>query len=71
MFANPFTKESHVPPAFMAVRFLASLINTCSSAPSAGLLFFPLLEKRAIIYYVTPAKDFNRYVNCVFPHIFH
>ncbi len=57
MFANPFTKESHVPPAFMAVKCLASLINTCSSAPSVGLVFFPSVENRGIVYNETLVKD--------------
>lgn len=37
--ANPFTKESDVSPAFIAVRFLASLIKTCNSPPCS--VFFP------------------------------
>ena len=39
--ANPFTKESDVSPAFIAVRFLASLIKTCNSPPCSVFVFLP------------------------------
>lgn len=37
----PFTKESDVPPGFIAQRFLASFINTCSSPQFSTLAFLP------------------------------
>lgn len=37
----PLTKLSEVPPGFIAIKFFASLIRTCSSPPTSGDDFLP------------------------------
>lgn len=56
MNSNPFTKESDVPPAFIAQRFLASFINTCSSPPFSTLAFLPGDKVTKYNYAVTRSK---------------
>lgn len=41
IITNPFTKLSDVPPVFIAIKFFASLIRTCSSPPSSVAAFLP------------------------------
>lgn len=41
--AYPFTKVSDVPPSFIAIKFFASLMRTCSSPPpSSDSSVFPV-----------------------------
>lgn len=41
LITNPLTKLSDVPPVFIAVKFFASLIRTCSSPPASVAAFLP------------------------------
>lgn len=46
VITNPFTKLSDVPPDFIAIKFFASFIRTCSSPPSSTLAFLSERENR-------------------------
>lgn len=56
MITNPFTKLSEVPPGFIAIKFWASLIKTCSSPPFSVITFLPEEEMKTKCFQKFEAK---------------